>query len=108
MLFGEMYLFEGTTADEVWLKAASRFENSEGTHEQSSRAGQTKELLGAAFTIHDPRQRWVSSREPSINPAFAIAEVVWMVSGRRDSALLNYWNPKLPQFAGSAENYHGA
>jgi thymidylate synthase len=108
MLLGAMHLFEGTTANEVWLKAASRFENSEGTHEQSSRAGQTKELLGAAFTIHDPRQRWVSSRQPSINPAFAIAEVVWIVSGRRDSAFLNYWNPKLPQFAGGGKNYHGA
>jgi thymidylate synthase len=103
-----MHVFEGTTANEVWLKAASKFENSEGTHEQSSRAGQTKELLGAAFTIHDPRQRWVSSRQPSINPAFAIAEVVWIVSGRRDSAFLNYWNPKLPQFAGGGKIYHGA
>ena len=103
-----MHIFEGRTADEVWLKAASEFENSEVVHMQSSRAGQTKEFLGAAFTIHDPRQRWVSSREPSINPAFAIAEVVWIVSGRRDSAFLNYWNPKLPQFAGTGKNYHGA
>ena len=103
-----MHVFEGTTANEVWLKAALKFENSEGTHEQPSRAGQTKELLGAAFTIHNPRQRWASSRQPSINPAFAIAEVVWIVSGRRDSSFLNNWNPKLPQFAGGGKNYHGA
>lgn len=107
-LYGEMHLFEGTTANEVWLKAASEFENSEDVHTQSSRAGQTKELLGAAFCIHDPRQRWVTSREPSINPAFAIAEVVWIVSGRQDAAFLNYWNPKLPHFAGTGKTYHGA
>jgi len=103
-----MQLFEGTTADEVWLMAASRFQDSEGVRQQSSRAGDTKEIMGAAFTIKDPRQRWVVSREPSINPAFAIAEVVWLVSGRRDSAFLNHWNPKLPQFAGQGKNYHGA
>lgn len=103
-----MHVFEGTTADEVWLKAAARFENPEAVYEQSSRAGRTKEILGAAFVIHDPRQRWVVSRQPALNPAFAIAEVVWIVSGRRDSAFLNYWNPKLPEFAGTGRTYHGA
>lgn len=103
-----MHLFEGTTADEVWLKAASAFENSEAVREQPSRAGKTKEILGVAFAIRNPRERWVVSRQPAINPAFAIAEVVWIVSGRRDSAFLNYWNPKLPQFAGHGKNYHGA
>lgn len=104
----EMHVFEGTTANEVWLKAASEFQNSKEAHTQSSRAGQTKEFLGAAFTIHEPRQRWVSSREPAINPAFAIAEVIWIISGRKDSAFLNYWNPALPKFAGTGRNYHGA
>jgi len=103
-----MHLFEGTTADEVWVKAASEFENSEEARVQPSRGGETKELLGAVFTIKDPRQRWVVSRQPAINPAFALAEVVWIVSGRRDSAFVNYWNPKLREFAGDARNYHGA
>jgi thymidylate synthase len=103
-----MHVFEGPTADNVWLMAASEFNNSEGIPLQSSRAGKTKELLGAVFTITNPRQRWVISRQPAMNPAFAIAEVVWIVSGRRDSGFLNYWNPKLPQFAGNDKNYHGA
>src|SRR5437773_2183491 len=103
-----MHLFEGTTADEAWLNAASKFKDPEVTHDQSSHGGQTQELLGAVFTIKNPRQRWVVSRQPALNPAFAIAEVVWIVSGRRDSAFLNYWNPKLPQFAGNAKRYHGA
>jgi thymidylate synthase len=103
-----MHLFEGTTADEVWLMAAAKFDDSEVTRQQSSRVGQTKELLAAVFTIRNPRQRWVASRQPAVNPAFAIAEVVWIISGRRDSSFLNYWNPKLPQFAGYGKNYHGA
>jgi thymidylate synthase len=103
-----MHLFEGTTANEVWLMAASEFGDSEVARDQSSRGGRTHELLGAAFTIKDPRQRWVFSRQPAMNPAFALAEVVWILSGRRDSAFLNYWNPKLPKFAGNEKNYHGA
>lgn len=103
-----MRVFEGTTANEVWMKAAQEFENSKDAHVQSSRAGQTKEFLGAAFCIQNPRQRWVTVREPSINPAFAIAEVIWIVSGRQDSAFLNYWNPALPKFAGGGKSYHGA
>lgn len=43
-----------------------------------------------------------------MNPAFALAEVIWIVCGRNDSAFLNYFNPRLPQFAGKGQTYHGA
>src|SRR5438876_153418 len=102
-----MHLFEGDSADDVWLQAAGSFQKGKG-QEQASRAGRTQELLGAVFTIKDPRQRWIFSRKPTMNPAFALAEVVWIVNGRRDSSFLNYWNPKLPQFAGTGPLYHGA
>jgi thymidylate synthase len=108
MLLGAMHLFDATTADEVWLMAAAKFEEADGVRTQESRAGPTREILGAVFTVRNPRQRWVVSRQPAMNPAFALAEVVWIVSGRRDAAFLNYWNPKLPQFAGDAKLYHGA
>lgn len=65
-------------------------------------------MLHAAFTIRDPLQRWVIARRPSINPAFAIAETVWILAGRDDSALPNHWNPELPKYTGSGERYHGA
>jgi len=100
-------VFEGQTADDVWRKAASAFCGGEGA-EQSSRAGDTRELLHSAMSISDPTQRWVTSRFPPINPAFAIAEIIWIITGRNDSAFLNYFNRQLPQFAGHGENYHGA
>src|SRR5258706_6021776 len=103
-----MFLFEGNTADDVWQLAAAKLRDPDVAREQPSRAGDTREMLGPVFTIKNPRQRWVASRQPSINPAFALAEVVWIVSGRRDAAFLNHWNPKLPQFAGNAKKYHGA
>jgi thymidylate synthase len=103
-----MHVFEGDTANEVWLRAASRIGEAAGTRAQTSRAGDTRELSGAVFSIGNPRERWIVSREPALNPAFAIAEVVWIMCGRRDSAFINYWNPKLPAYAGNSKQYHGA
>jgi thymidylate synthase len=103
-----MYHFEGDTADHVWCMAAEYFRNGGHTHIQSGRGGETQELLHAAFTIRDPRQRWVVSRYPAINPAFAIAEVVWMLNGRNDLAFLRSWNANYPKFVGEDEACHGA
>jgi thymidylate synthase len=101
-------VFEGATADEVWRMAAAELRHGNSTRRQGGRGGNTQELLHAAFTIQDPRQRWVLARQPALNPAFAIVEVFWILCGRRDSAFLNYWNSQLPKFAGSSKEYHGA
>lgn len=103
-----MQVFEGDTASEVWLKAAEELCTGGEWRSQASRVGATRELLHASFTIHDPRQRWVLSRLTPINPAFAIAEVVWIARGRNDSAFLNNWNSQLPKYAGHGDTYHGA
>ena len=100
--------FEATTADQVWQKAANAFREGVGVVEQSSRAGPTKEILHAAFTVREPTQRWVTSRQPPLNVAFAIAEVVWIVTGRKDLAFLQAWNRRLPKYVGSGPSLHGA
>jgi len=101
-------VFEGSTADEIWQKATLEILNDKNVQNQSGRGGTTRELLHVAFTLQDPRQRWIVTRHPALNPAFAIAEVIWILNGRRDSAFLNYWNPQLPRYAGDADEYHGA
>jgi len=101
-------VIEAEAADTLWLKAAEWFLPGGPAHLQDSRAGQTKEVLRAALTLRDPRQRWIASRTPAMNPAFALAEVIWILCGRNDSAFLNYFNPRLPRFAGHGLTYHGA
>jgi thymidylate synthase len=101
-------LFEGRTANEAWSEAAAAFLVEGETQEQASRAGSAREILHATFAIRDPRERWVLARRPAINPAFAIAETVWILAGRDDSALPNHWNPELPKYTGPGERYHGA
>lgn len=98
--------FEGENADEVWRLAAEQL--SLQKPERASRGGMTRELLHCQFHLRNPRQRWILSRLPSMNPAFAIAEIVWILLGRNDSAFVNYWNPILPKFAGNGTSYHGA
>lgn len=101
-------VFQGPTADHVWQQLAQAFRQLEGVHAQPGRGGPTKEILHAAITIADPMQRWVVSREPPLNVPFALAELVWNMTGRRDLAFLEFWNSKLPEFVGSGPDLHGA
>jgi thymidylate synthase len=100
-------VFEARTADSVWCEIADAFRNGEGTA-QPSRVGEMREILHSAMSISHPTQRWITSRVPTMNLAFALAEVVWILTGRNDSKFLNYFNRQLPKFAGDEVTYHGA
>ena len=100
--------FRGQSADNVWLQAAEAFRRSDGVRAQNSRGGPTQEILHVGISIADPRQRWVVSREPPLNLAFALAEIVWIMTGRRDLAFLDYWNRRYRDFVGSGPDLHGA
>lgn len=99
--------FVGSSADEVWRQASAALAGPDA-QAQAGRGGSTRELLHVMSTITDPRRRWVGSRLPGINPAFSIAEAFWILAGRDDAALVNFWNPALPRFAGEVDRYHGA
>jgi thymidylate synthase len=103
-----IHVIKGKTADKVWVKAAKLFQEDSIVNHQPSRAGDTLEVLHVTFEITNPKDRWVVSRFPAINPAFCIAEVIWIINGLNDSKYLNYWNSKLPEYAGTTEKYHGA
>jgi thymidylate synthase len=100
--------FISDTADDAWRQAANALIHGDQAICQDSRIGPTRELLHCTFVVRQPRQRWVLSRLPALNPAFAIAETVWILQGRDDADFLNFWNPGLPQFAGTGPRYYGA
>jgi thymidylate synthase len=102
-----MLTFEATTANQLWEGLACRLLDTGALPQQSDR-GPTRELLHVTFTLTQPRQRWVSIRRPPINVAFALAEVLWMLSGRRDAAFLSPWNSQLADFIGGEPIHHGA
>ncbi|MCP4975525.1 MAG: hypothetical protein GY931_05140, partial [Maribacter sp.] len=99
--------FGGSDANSVWMMAADALVNGDSAS-QMTRLGESKELLHANFQITDPRQRWIAARSPAISPAFAIAEVFWILSGDNKAGFMNFWNPSLPKFSGTGDIYHGA
>jgi thymidylate synthase len=100
-------VFAGESADDAWRLAAGAVCSNLGVHQESRRGG-TREILHTMLRISDPRQRWVLSRKPGLNPAFAIVEALWILAGRDDAFLVNFWNPALPRYAGDGDRYHGA
>lgn len=103
-----MHIIIGNSADEAWRRVADLLLGSTDALTQPSRGGETRELLHVALEIDDPSQRWVISRTPPMNPAFALVEAFWIAAGRRDSELPTYWNPRLRNYCGDGANYHGA
>lgn len=103
-----MHVIVEQTADAVWQAAATLLLDPVHSVPQPSRAGDTIEALHVVLELQRPSQRWISSRSPAMNPAFALVEAFWIASGRRDSGLPMYWNPALPRYCGSGESYHGA
>lgn len=43
-----------------------------------------------------------------LNPYFAIAEAVWILSGRKDVSFISYFNKNISKFSDDGENFHGA
>jgi thymidylate synthase len=103
-----LQVFEARTADEAWRAAADQFQRGDEACRQPGRGGAAWELLPAMFVIKDPSQRWVISRNPAMSAPFALVEIIGIIAGRQDSEYLNFFNPRLPQFAGSGCVYPGA
>ena len=101
-------LFEAATADDVWQQVSRAFRRPDGVTSQDGRGGPSREIVHAAISIADPRQRWAVSRQPALNPALALAEVVWIMTGRRDLAFLEFWSREYRKYAGDGPELHGA
>ena len=99
-----MILFKDSSADRVWRQAVNQLRSTAPT--QESRDQSTRELLHAAFTITDPRQRVIFGRP--IDPAFAIIEVIWIMAGANALSFLTFWNPRMKQFSDNQRTLHGA
>lgn len=102
-----MIAIQADSADEAWTAAAGQVV-SRGERVEGTRSGDTYEALGVAIEIQDPRQRWVSSRVPAINPAFAIVEALWILWGRNDARLPTQFNSGLVTYVGEGETLYGA
>ena len=97
---------EADTADAIWQELGSLL--AARRNAQASIRGATWELRPVILELTNPRNRWLATRTPAINPAAMLAEVVWIVCGREDAQFVNRWNPILPRYAGEGDCYYGA
>lgn len=102
----QMKIFKATSATNIWLEAADHVLQKHQVRD--SRIGMTLDSGKCLLEVSNPRERWVLHRFPMISPAFAIAEVFWILSGRDDAKFINTWNPILKKFAGDTKLYPGA
>lgn len=101
-----MLVIEAASASEVWSSAWKSITDT-GIHRTHPRGDYT-DSLHSVLSLTNPRQRWVASRSPGLNPAFALAEVIWIMRGRSDAAFLTTWNRALPGFTGDEASLYGA
>lgn len=99
-----MIHIQANSADELWRHAVGEV-RTRGTL-QSSRLSSTHEIIHVASTIADPRQRVVFSRP--ISPAFAIAEVLWIMAGKNDLEFLRFWNKRMAEYSDDGTFLRGA
>ena len=103
-----MKIFEGKSVSELWDKSYDYIFEQSNHCIQDSRIGKTIEIMKVVFSVQNSRDRWIVNRQPMISPAFAIAEIFWILSGREDSNFINTWNPLMKKYSGDTESYYGA
>ena len=96
----------GKNIDELYVKAIEKI-NNYGKLVHSDR-GDTKEILHQIFFLENPHLRWLQQRYKPISIAYSLAELIWLLSGSKDAKIINYWNPSLPKFAGTTNEYPGS
>jgi thymidylate synthase len=106
------------SANQLFLAAASAV-LSRG-HQAAPRGIATQELIGVTLTLTDPRRRLVELPPArTVNPAFAAAEAIWILSGSDEwwicdynarmadyadhGVLLGAYGPRLRHWAGSID-----
>ncbi len=99
------YNYSGKTANDIWKQA---YKSVTCANSVETRGGRTKEILHATMSISNPMQKWITCKYPPISIGYALAELIWILSGSNDAKTINFWNPALPKYAGEYKNYPGA
>jgi len=73
---------------------------------QSSRNGNTKELLDFKTQLINPYNRCVGGFGRDINIFFLLAEAVWIFAGKKDVNFLSLFNKKMSDFSDDGKVFH--
>ena len=94
------------TLDEMWL-AESCHVRLNGSH-LGSRDGGCLEVLGRSMTLADPMQNVVTHPGRKFSPSYACAELLWYLSGKRDTLMMQAYAPQYARFTEPGGHAYGA
>jgi len=87
---------EFNSADELWAYALGQLLRGE---RHNSRAGATREILGASLTLSNIDRNFVLNADRCLDPAYACAELLWYLSGSDDVSMIAAYAPHYRRFA---------
>lgn len=74
--------------------------------EVPSRNGITLELHPCMLELSNSRERLITSYGRPVNVAFALAEVLWILSGRRDVPMLQHYNKRISSWSDDGQIFN--
>lgn len=74
----------------------------------SPRGYETLEVLGTNFRVHEPLSCLVKHPARDINPRYALAEALWILSGSNKLELVAMYNKEMEKFSDDGEHLAGA
>jgi len=92
--------------DDLYIKAFQHVMDKGAV--EGSRAGTTKEVLGAHFVLTDPTRRIVYNPIRKLSLKFMLGEFLWIMSGREDLEMVSYYNKRMGEFSDDGIILHGA
>jgi thymidylate synthase len=73
---------------------------------QNPAAVATKEISPITTTVLHPRRHLITSAGRPVNVAFALAEVLWILQGRDDVEMLEFYNSNISQFSDNGSTFN--
>ena len=67
-----------------------------------------KELVGASFTLTNPRNRLILSEARKVNYGFGVGELCWYIRGDTDLETMVYYNRRMSQFSDDGKTINSA
>jgi thymidylate synthase len=77
-------------------------------YESAPRGKPIRELIGASFTLENPRDRIIASPVRNVNYGFAVGELCWYLRGATDLETMLYYNKRMAQFSDDGKTINSA
>jgi thymidylate synthase len=76
--------------------------------ELPSRVSPCREVHPVMVEVLNPRRRLVTAYERPVNVAFALAEVLWILQGRQDVKMLEFYNGSIANYSDDGTTFNAA